>query len=305
MYIRKSGEEAMEQTAELIIGTPSILGEGCIWDYKRQRLLFVDIEKCRVYIYDPEKRHLRHIDVGQRVGTVVPSQDGKLVVALEKSVAELDPATERLEIVAEIEKDVPGNRFNDGKCDPAGRFWVGTVVEDMSQPRAGLYRVDSDYSVKQMLAGVTNSNGIVWSLDQTKLYYIDSGTRRVVSFDYDLASGDIENRRPVVELPASMGLPDGMTIDAEGKLWVALFGGAAVTRWDPENGRLIDLYPIPAKHVTSCAFGGENLDELYVTTAQFLMTAADITAYPQSGGLFRLKLKTRGVPCFEFKTDKS
>ncbi len=291
----------MGQPAELIIDTSSMLGEGCIWDYNRQRLLFVDIEKCMLYIYHPETKDLRKIDVGQRLGTVVPTQDGKLLVALEKSVVVLDPATGSLETAAEIETDVPGNRFNDGKCDPAGRFWVGTVVEDMSEPRAALYRIDSDYSVKKMLAGVTNSNGIVWSLDHTKLYYIDTPTRRVVSFDYDLASGNIENRRPVIDIPGSMGYPDGMTIDAEGKLWIAMFEGAAVSRWDPDGGRLIDSYPIPAKNVTSCAFGGENLDELYVTTAQFLMTAEDLKAYPQSGGLFRLKLITKGIPCFEFK----
>lgn len=295
----------MGQPAELIIDMPSILGEGCIWDYTRQRLLFVDIEQCRVYIFHPETKQLRPIDVGQRVGTVVPAQDGRLLVALEKSVAVLDPATEHLEAVADIETDIPGNRFNDGKCDPAGRLWVGSMVEDMSEPRAALYRIDSDYSVKKMLAGVTNSNGIVWNLDHTKLYYIDTPTRRVVSFDYDLASGDIENRRSVIEVPASMGYPDGMAIDTEGQLWVALFEGAAVSRWDPDSGRLIDLYPIPAKNVTSCAFGGAKLDELYVTTARFLMTPEDLKAYPQSGGLFRLKLKTRGIPCFEFKFDKN
>ncbi len=295
----------MGQPAELVIDTPSILGEGCIWDYKRQRLLFVDIENCMVYIYHPETKYLRQIDVGQRVGTVVPTQDGKLLVALEKSVAVLDPATESLETAADIESDVSGNRFNDGKCDPAGRFWVGSLVEDMSEPRAALYRIDSDYSVTKMLADVTNSNGIVWSLDHTRLYYIDTPTRRVVSFDYDLASGDIENRKTVIEVPESMGYPDGMTIDAQGKLWVALFEGAAVSRWDPDGGRLIDSYPIPAKNVTSCAFGGENLDELYVTTARFLMTAEDLKAYPYSGGLFRLKLKTRGIPCFEFNNDKN
>lgn len=292
----------MEPSVELIIDTPSILGEGCIWDYNQRRLLFVDIEKCRVFIYHPETKHLKDINVGQRVGTVVPTQTGKLLVALEKSVALLDPATEHLEIAVEIEQDLLGNRFNDGKCDPAGRFWVGSLTEDMSEPRAALYRVDSDFSAVKMLSGITNSNGIVWSLDHTKLYYIDTPTRRIFSFDYDLASGNIENRRPIVEVPASMGYPDGMTIDAENMLWVALFGGAAVSRWDPADGRLIDLYPIPAKNVTSCAFGGEKLDELYVTTARFLMTAGDLRAYPQSGGLFRLRPETKGVQCFEFKS---
>jgi len=291
----------MSQNAELVIDSKSVLGEGALWDHNRKRLLFVDIEKHLLYLYDPVADKLKSVDTGQRIGTVVPRQDGRLLVALEKTMAVLDPDTEALEVVAEVEADLPHNRFNDGKCDPAGRFWVGTMAMDDNVGGAGLYRLDSDYKIKQMLPGVTISNGIVWSLDRTRMYYIDTPTRNIDCFDYDDITGGIVNRRTIIEIPQAMGYPDGMTIDSDGQLWIAMFGGAAVTCWNPNEGRLIASYPIPAINVTSCAFGGDHLDELYVTTARFLMLDEHFSTYPQAGGLYRLKPGASGLPCFEFK----
>ena len=292
----------MVQKSELVIDSISLLGEGTLWDYKRKRLLWVDIEKHLLYLYDPVADQLRSIDMGQRIGTVVPKQDGALLVALEKSVAVMDPDTERLETVLKIENDLLHNRFNDGKCDPAGRFWVGTMAMDMNVGNASLYRIDSDYRIKRMLKGVTISNGIAWSLDHTRLYYIDTPARKVECFNYDNDTGDIGNRRTLFEVPKAMGYPDGMTIDSEGQLWIAMFGGAAVSCWNPDEGRLIASYPIPANNVTSCAFGGEAFDELYITTARIQMTDEEFNRYPQAGGVFRLKPDVRGLPCYEFKS---
>ena len=190
----------------------------------------------------------------------------------------------------------------DGKCDPAGRFWFGSLVEDNS----GAQRQPVPDWIQTSLSpawwrGVGNSNGLAWSLDHKTMYYIDTPTRQVFAFDYDKSSGDISNRRGIIRVPDSMGWPDGMTIDDQGKLWVALFQGAGVSRWDPDTGGLLELYPIPAPNITSCAFGGTDLNHLYVTSAQFLMNSAGLKAYPQSGALFRLELPFRGVPCFEFK----
>ncbi len=291
----------MVQNSELVIDSRSLLGEGALWDYKRKRLLWVDIEKHLLYFYDPVADKLRSIDMGQRIGTVVPKRDGALLVALEKSVAVMDPDTETLETVLRVENDLPHNRFNDGKCDPAGRFWVGTMAMDMNVGNASLYRIDPDYRIKRMLKGITISNGIAWSLDHTRLYYIDTPARKVECFDYDNDTGDIGNRRTLFEVPKAMGYPDGMTIDSEGQLWIAMFGGAAVSRWNPNEGRLIASYPIPANNVTSCAFGGEAFDELYVTTARIQMTDEEFNRYPQAGGVFRLKPGVSGLPCYEFK----
>jgi sugar lactone lactonase YvrE len=291
----------MVQNAELVINSKCLLGEGALWDHRRKRLLFVDIEKHLLYLYDPVADKLRSIETGQRIGTVVPKQDGRLLVALEKSVAVLDLDTETAETVLEVEPDLPHNRFNDGKCDPAGRFWVGTMAMDMKEGNAGLYRIDPDYKIKRMLPGVSISNGIAWSRDHTRLYYIDTPSRKVDCFDYDHHTGDISQRRTIIEVPEAMGYPDGMTIDTEGCLWIAMFGGAAVTCWSPEERRLIASHPIPANNVTSCTFGGEALDELYITTARIQMTAEDSSKYPQAGGVFRFKPGVRGLPCYEFK----
>ena len=291
----------MTLKCDLVIDSKSLLGEGALWDHNRKRLLFVDIEKHLLHFFDPVTDDLGSIDTGQRIGTVVPRQDGRLLVALEKAVAVLDPDTERVEAVLEVETDLPHNRFNDGKCDPAGRFWVGTMAMDASEGTAGLYRVDGDYKIKQILQGITISNGIAWSHDNTRLYYIDTPTRKIDCLDYDIQSGDADNRRTIIEIPPAMGYPDGMTIDARGWLWIAMFGGAAVTCWNPDEGRLIASYPIPANNVTSCAFGGDALDELYVTTARIQMTDEEFRKYPQAGGVFRLKPGAVGVPCFEFK----
>jgi len=291
----------MTQNAELVIDSKSNLGEGALWDYNRKRLLFVDIEMHQAYLFDPVADKLKSVDAGQRIGTVVPGQDGRLLVALEKTMAMLDPDTGDLEVVAEVEPDLPHNRFNDGKCDPAGRFWAGTMALDGKVGNAGLYRLDSHYNIKKMVSGITISNGIVWSLDCTRMYYIDTPTRKVDCFDYDDKTGDIGNRRTIIEIPRAMGYPDGMTIDSEGRLWIAMFGGAAVSCWSPEEGRLVASYPIPAINVTSCAFGGDALDELYVTTARYLMLDEHFSKYPKAGGLYRLKPGASGLPCFEFK----
>jgi len=290
----------MTPKCELVIDSKSLLGEGALWDYNRKRLLFIDIEKHLLYLFDPAADELKSIDVGQRIGTVVPKQDGRLLLALEKTVTILDPDTEMLETVLEVERDLLHNRFNDGKCDPAGRLWVGTMAMDASEGTAGLYRIDGDYKIKQILRGVTISNGIAWSLDHTRTYYIDTPTRKIDCLDYDIHSGDADNRKTIIDIPPEMGYPDGMTIDTRGWLWIAMFGGAAITCWDPDEGRLIGSYSVPANNVTSCAFGGDSLDDLYITTARIQMTNEAFRKYPQAGGVFRLKPDAEGVPCFEF-----
>jgi sugar lactone lactonase YvrE len=156
--------------------------------------------------------------------------------------------------------------MNDGACDRAGRFFAGTMAEDEATPAGALYRLDPDHVVTRLVAGVTVSNGIGWSPDERLMYYVDSPTRRVDVFDYDPATGAIEGRRPFASLPPGDAVPDGLTVDAEGGVWVALWGGSAVHRYD-RAGRLDRVLEIPSVNVTSCAFGGAGLDQLYVTAA--------------------------------------
>jgi len=198
------------------------------------------------------------------------------------------------------EPHLPGNRFNDGKCDPAGRFLAGTMDDNERLPSGSLYSLSPDGKLKTLLRGTRISNGLAWSTDYRTFYHIDTPTRTVMAYDYDLASGEIANPRAAVAIPAGMGWPDGMTSDAEGMLWVALWGGAKLTRWDPATGRLETEIPFPAYNVSCCTFGGPDLDDLYVTTARKGMSAEQLAKYPLSGGLFRIHTKWQGMPTFEF-----
>ncbi len=284
---------------ELVIDAKATLGEGAIWDARRKRLYWVDIPEGEVHVYDPADETDQAIAIGQPVGTVVPRRSGGLMLAVEHGFAALDLETHKLAILNDPEDNLPDNRFNDGKCDPAGRFWAGTMNADR-RPEGSLYCMDTDHSVRRMFGGTTCSNGIVWSLDQSSMYYIDTPTRQVDAFDYDVESGEIANRRVTITVPEEMGKPDGMTIDAEGMLWIAMWEGSRVTRWDPCDGSLLQTIRIPALRVTSCAFGGENLDELYITTARTRMTATQLAEQPHAGGVFRVHPGVRGVEAFEF-----
>ena len=285
---------------ELILDAKATLGEGAIWDARAKVLYWVDIEAGRLHVFDPSTGSDQAFELGQMVGTVVPRARGGVMLALERGFAAFDPATGRLSPWADPEEHLPRNRFNDGKCDPAGRFWAGTISLDRRPGAASLYCLEPDGSVRTMLQGVTNSNGIAWGLDRQTMFYIDTPTRQVTALDYDMRTGRIENPRTAVTVPPDLGKPDGMTIDAEGSLWIALWDGGCVTRWDPRSGRLLETLAVPARRVTSCAFGGPDLDELYITTARTGLTESDLAGQPYAGGLFRARPGPRGMKAFEF-----
>lgn len=283
---------------ELVLDAQAQLGEGAIWNQALQRLHWIDIEAHRVFTFDPATGDNRARDVGQRVGTVVPRRSGGLMLALHEGFAALDLDTGRLRLLPRPpEHDPAVARFNDGKCDPAGRFWAGTMVlRKGPNPSGKLYRLDADGSMHVMLRGVGTSNGIAWSLDRRTLYYIDTPLLRVDAFDYDDATGAIANRRTVITIPPGIGRPDGSTLDAEGMLWIAMWEGWGVTRWDPQTGRMLQSIPLPVVRVTSCAFGGPGLDTLYLTSARRGLTPAQLAAQPLAGGLFQVKPGVRGLP---------
>ncbi|MDR1583017.1 MAG: SMP-30/gluconolactonase/LRE family protein [Prevotellaceae bacterium] len=279
--------------AELLLNTKSDLGEGSIWHPKEKKLYWVNISKGFLHLYDPSTGKNETVELGQQVGTVVPSTKGNAIVALRDGIYLYCFINRKLELLyPNPEKSTTGNRFNDGKCDPAGRFWVGTIGAHNS---AALYRMDAGKSVSVMKREVGTSNGIVWSLDKKTMYYIDTNTGKVVAYDYDNRTGDISNPHDAVIIPKGMGAPDGSTIDSEGMIWVAHWGGACVTRWNPKTGELLYKVEVPAKQVTSCAFGGKNLDILYITTAREGLGDKDLQEYPLSGGLFVVKPGVKGV----------
>lgn len=287
--------------AELLLDVKVLLGEGPSWDEATQRLYWVDIEGCAVHLYDPSSGLDRTIEVGQMVGCVVPRRAGGVLLAMHHGFYTLDLATGNLQPILDPEAGLPENRFNDGKCDSRGRLWAGTTRVSHDQPSGALYCLDTDLTCHRRIADVWISNGLAWSADDRTLYFIDSPSGRVDAFDFDIDSGEVSNRRTVIEIPAGTGSPDGMTIDEEGMLWIALWDGWRVTRWDPRAGQLIGEIPMPVARPTSCVFGGPNLDQLYITTARTRLPATSLANQPLAGGLFRSVPGVRGVRTHAFK----
>ena len=291
----------MAKKADPIVQQGARLGEGSLWHPQTQRLFWVDIVGQTVFIFDPKSGENRGINVGTDVGTVVSRKSGGMILGVKGGFAGLDLETEALEEIAMVETDLPNNRFNDGKCDPAGRFWAGSMAYDFAKGAGSLYCMDRDLSVRKVLSDVSISNGLVWTADQAAFYYIDSLAFQIAAFDYDVATGEIANRRVVVELPQDVGFLDGMSIDANGNLWVAIYGSGQVRCWNPANGQLLDTVEAPgAKLTTSCAFGGPNLNELYITSASDGLTEQEKKEQPLAGSLFRAELDVSGLPAFEF-----
>ena len=285
---------------ELILDARADLGESPVWDAGEGLLYWVDIRLGQLHIHDPQNRTDDRIDLGEALGCVAGCRSGDLVLALRSGLAMYNMTTRTRTPLVNPEPQLPGNRFNDGKCDPAGRFLVGTMDEAEKEASGSLYSFAPDGTWKTLLSGTRISNGLTWSPDFGTLYYIDTPSRQVTAFDYDLAAGTIANQRPVISVPEELGWLDGMTSDREGMLWVAMWGGSKITRWDPATGKLLDAIPVPALNVTSCIFGGPDLTDLYITSARKGMSEPELEKYPLSGGLFRLRTKIVGMPCFVF-----
>jgi sugar lactone lactonase YvrE len=273
-----------------------------LWHAEKQLFYWIDILRGLVHVCDPATKHNRTINGGQPVGTVVARQAGGLMLAVKNGFASLDLDTEKMTIVADPEAHIPANRFNDGKVDPAGRFWAGTMVgPGEAVPGAGaLYSLDANHQVTLRLPQVGISNGIVWTKDKTKMYFIDTLAYSVDAFDYDDATGNISNRRVLFRMPPELGYPDGMTIDSDDHIWMAVMGSGKVFCYDPEPGKLLHTIEFPARGVTSCAFCGPDLDELYVTSGNIGQSAEQLAREPHSGGLFKVKPGARGVVSPEY-----
>lgn len=285
----------------LAVNSKDELGEGPSWDCQLQCLYWVDILGRKLHIYYPEDQSERTIEFNQYVSAVVPGKPGEVIVTLQHGFYRLDLKSEEIKPIADVENDVVTNRFNDGKCDPAGRLWAGTMSINEERFMGNLYRLDQDLRVKRILTGVSISNGMAWTSDKKTMYYVDTPTREIVAYDYEISTGAISNRRVVVSIPETAGYPDGMTIDAEDKLWVAHWCGGRVSRWDPQSGRLLEEIIIPASRVTSCVFAGPELTDLYITTARVGLDEAAIKQEPGAGGLFRLTTDVKGSPTFRFE----
>lgn len=281
---------------EIILDAQATLGEGPTWDTKTRTLYWIDIVDKRVHYHRDDEDGFIQLDV--MPGCLAPARDGNLIIAAHASILTLELATAKKTVLASVSEPA-NNRFNDGKCDPTGRFLAGTMDMGEKIPSGALHSFNGS-QVTRLLEDVCISNGLAWSPDHKTFYHVDTPTRVVKAFDYDLETGQIANPRAVIHIPEVLGWPDGMTSDMDGNLWIAMWSGAQVTRWDPRTGQLLEQIPLPAKHVTSCVFGGEGLNELYITSACRGLDHADLTAYRYSGSLMRVKTQVQGMPTFEF-----
>ncbi len=278
------------------------LAEGPCWWAEKQVLLWVDIEASRIGLFDPATGNNDFFHLPAHVGAVVPTSVGDLLLATAAGLMRMDPSSGVVTLLLDPEVDRPGNRFNDGKCDPWGRFWAGTMDYDFEPLAGSLWRLDGDGRITRQRSQLTISNGLAWSQDRGTLYFIDSPTLKVMAFPLT-SSGEIAAEPSIcVQIPEDWdAVPDGMCIDAEGMLWIALFGGGAVTRWDPISGQLLERLAVPCRQVTSCCFGGPHLDQLFITTARREMDAAAIAAEPLAGGLFQADVGVKGLPADTFQ----
>jgi len=284
----------MGEKVEQIPNTSSVLGEGPLWS-KTGVLYWVDIKSNKVNEYDPEKGTNTSHQLDQNVTAIVLRKSGGALIAVKHGLASFDLNTGKYDIIARPDAD-PRNRFNDAKCDNQGRFWAGTMEDAETGANLGaLYSLDEKLQVTKHLSDLGVSNGLCWTADSKTMYFIDSPTKKVDAFDFDAATGKLSNRRTAVTIPEDEGFPDGMTIDADGNIWVAHWGGSRITQWDPHSGKLLRTVKMPTAKVTSVAFGGKDFSDLYATTASVGSEP------PPAGALFRITgLGVKGLPASEF-----
>lgn len=281
---------------EHVLSVQARLGEGPLWDPHEGVLYFVDIESDCYHRYNPATGAHERVDVGLPIGVLALRQTGGLLLATRDGFAFWDPAARRRTPIADPEAHKPHARFNDGAVDGQGRFWAGTLGDGEQN---NLYRLDPNLSVKLVETGIGVSNGIGWSPDQKTMYYTDSPRQIIYAYDFDPDSGELSHRRPFVLSLGERGFPDGLAVDSQGFVWSARWEGWKVTRYDPQ-GQVEREISLPVERVTSCAFGGPNLDELYITTAWTGLNDTGRAQQPLAGDLFRVRVGIKGMPPARF-----
>ncbi|MEO8758863.1 MAG: SMP-30/gluconolactonase/LRE family protein [Devosia sp.] len=298
----------MKITVATAVACRNVLGEGSYWDARRAHLWWVDVPlPSRLFRLDPATGAVETYDMPEMITCVRAKADGSgLIVACHSGISSFDYATGTLSHVLDPEPQQPYNRSNDGGTDARGRFWFGTMQNNIQPNGAGidlvgsagtLYRLDSDMTLTPFETGVMISNTIAWSPDNRTMYFCDTGTGIISAYDFDLDDGVISNKRPFAQF--DRGFPDGSCVDAEGCLWNARWGGGCVVRFNP-RGEVDTVIDLPVTNVTSCAFAGPHLDELYITTGSYGMSEAEMAAAPEAGNLFVCRPGATGQLTTEF-----
>jgi sugar lactone lactonase YvrE len=291
-------------TAECILDGKCTLGEGPVWH--DGKLFFIDIEEMKLIRFDPANGEVREFNVGERVGCALPTVDGDWLLGLNSGIARfsIDKDAMPSMIKCPADHDPATTRFNDGKTDPTGRAYMGTMGLQGQKKHGKLYRVDTNLTVTKVVDEVTTSNGLSWNEKLGVMYYLDTPTRKIDAFDWCAETGEISNRHVVMEMPEGTGYPDGHCIDTSGNLWIGMWGGGAILCVDPKAGKVIEKIDVAAQNVTSCCFGGPKLDQLYITTARIGTGEEKLRTLPQAGGVFRSAPGVRGFATTPFGAKK-
>jgi sugar lactone lactonase YvrE len=278
---------------EHIVSSQNIVGEGPLWNAQEKAIYWVDIDGKKIQRFFPDTQKYDVFDMPIKICLMAFRSKGGMILGAENGFYFWDTTHQNLEFISHPEAGKTEARFNDGKVDRMGRLWAGTMTYQGAS--SSLYRMDSDLSVHQMETGLTISNGTGWSPDNKTMYFVDSFRYVVYAYDFNFKEGTISNRRPFVQENESFGVPDGLTVDSEGCVWLAVYGGWKVMRYAPD-GKILDEIKFPVAKPSSCIFGGENLDELYVTTISENLTAEEKAAQPLAGDLFVIKTDVKGLP---------
>lgn len=281
--------------ATLAFECKSTLGEGPVWDSARQHLYWVDIEAPALHRFDPALGSNRAIAMPDLLGAIALTQSGGILCAFSKDLTLMSEDGQIGPVITRLQSEPATNRFNDGKCDDHGRFWIGTMSKSGVRETAALYRLDGDGSLHRMITGVGTANGLGWSPDYRTMYFTDSPRGEIYAYDFDPGIGAIANRQLFARVPPGNGRPDGLTIDAHGGVWSAHWDGWRVTRYWP-NGEIDRVIEMPVPRPTSVMFGGVDLSTLFVTSARTGLSGDVLAKAPLSGSIFSIESGYTGLP---------
>lgn len=284
----------MMSSVELAFRINSCVGEGPLWDDRSQTLFWIDVLDGKVFNFNPITQKNGEIEIGKHVGAIALTDASEIVAAARDEIVSIDLSNSSITSVVRVINN-ERFRFNDGRVDARGRFVVGSMGYEPKPGTAALYSITLPKTIDTVLGNVGLSNGLCWSEENKKLFYIDTLTSEVAEYSYDLETGRVSNRRTVITFETSHGSPDGMTIDREGNLWVAFWDGGCLRRIS-QRGKVISEIKLPVSRVTSAAFGGENFDRLFITTASYLLSEEELAREPLAGSLFVLETDTQGFP---------
>lgn len=274
------------------------LGESPLWHYERNSCFWVDVEAKTIFECYWNTGEVKQYQLDQRISLVVVSSKNELVLGLQGGVARFDLTSEKLTWLPSPDVNWSTHRCNDGGCDVSGRLWISTMELNHKKDAGSLYCIDHTGLVKEKIENISIPNGVVWNVDNEKLYYTDSVKAEVYAYVFDVETANIEFDKVAVSIPDQLGLPDGMAMDSEGMLWIALWGGHGVGRFNLQSGQMVDFIAIPAPQVTCCCFAGPKLDHLVITTAKSGMSDEALQAFPESGNVFIVKTNVSGISSY-------